>query len=527
MEIFKGAEDFLPVEDANRLRQAVLGSKISLGMKGFGNIRLKQIEEKEEEERSDDGLMKKQTKAEPLKKQKEEVKKDEQVSKENEKPKIEEVFKAKDFNYKSQVFSNLSLIYENEIPNCKCALIINSEKKIEIPLILAVLSSKVITDQYLNDVTSREFHTPVHFFYPVSDSFYQKLNDAIHVKNISLDTEEEIINFACFGKAIGNVEYYAPLNDLCNDKEKSLSKENVLIQLERKIFFNFDIAECQPEIKFLAENFESMKEDLLRLSKNPQYYHIIVSIVSSGSLMLKNEDSLLEFILMINNENSLYETLFDFVLLQYCSMEMVLKLIDFSKQLITNKCIGSIINCFSKRLLHEMATLYPPASINRYSDDGWVDLQDPSLKRGILYEQFLKGNLKIDPSSVSNRGDLFNIVKNGVSNTFSSGDRPNSNIVFSTKNKSQFIVTKYMIQGRSQNNNQMRSWKVEGLKDGQWILLHSQENNQFDENEIKSFDVDVHEPISAVRLQQTAKNSGNSYFLNISHFEVFGKVKLQ
>ena len=151
-------------------------------------------------------------------------------------------------------------------------------------------------------------------------------------------------------------------------------------------------------------------------------------------------------------------------------------MIQYSEDKIFNTInIKSILYCFTRKLTQDKIH-YLYENTTRYTK--YIEYNDcPS--NGILHCENSKGNVILEASSCLD--SLFNIL-NSSNSEYCSNDIPNSWIKASLKNNHGFIINKYMFKGRDGKKNgcnHLQTWKLEGqLKDGSWIELDSQRNQE-------------------------------------------------
>ena len=435
------------------------------------------------------------------------------------------------FQIESNSYTNVLLLSDKEFTNSPCTIHINNSSEIDLSLLVAIASSPVIANELLSDISKRDFYFDVPFINNVSDSLFDKLSQALHMQEVNLN-DEEIMNFALFGQEIGNPDFLLPLKEQFDDLEANLNENNCIESLLKKLAFNLDPSAYSREISLLAENFEQKKDDIYILAKEVKLLPIIRSIVSSPCLKLKNENSLLEFIIQLCHIDNIYEQLFEYVWLEYCSVLSIHHFITYMDRVLdTTKNMRPMLKCMIRRLIESHLPMNPNYFKERHdkpsnNEDDFIYVTDNDPLNGILRREGAKGNVVMKASSTLN-GSVYDIICADSEADFYTNDVPQSWIKASLKNNKPFRITKYMIRGHIGSSNFLQSWKLEGkrVKDNQWIEIDSHENEPFTKLGLKVFSVSCADLLSAVRLTQTSTNVyGNNYF-HINAFDIFGEYE--
>jgi hypothetical protein len=91
---------------------------------------------------------------------------------------------------------------------------------------------------------------------------------------------------------------------------------------------------------------------------------------------------------------------------------------------------------------------------------------------------------------------------------------------------SGYLLRSWKFSG-SYNNENPKSWKMEGSNDGNhWILIDSQSNNDWVTQDWsqKYFPTQTKEAFSYFKFTQTGKNYCGSDYLRFNYFELFGTI---
>ena len=218
-----------------------------------------------------------------------------------------------EFQINSQIYSNISAISDIEITHCICTICINKTNEIHVSLFQAIASSPIITQLLVNDYTQKEFSIDVKFDGEVNELFYQKLEDVLKMKKITLNDDNEIVNFGHFGRAIGNKDFLISFTEKSKELKSTITKENAIEIIKKNVKLFLPISNYQKAIETIAINFEEKSEDLLNIANHKEYFDAIEAIIKNNKLKLSSEDSLLNFVLKLCAIDKEYENLFQYV----------------------------------------------------------------------------------------------------------------------------------------------------------------------------------------------------------------------
>ena len=196
---------------------------------------------------------------------------------------------------------------DKELTNSPCKVHIN-EHEIEVPLILALSCFSCLTNEINIDATQRDFSIDVDFKHPIDHTFIDKLVDILYMRSVTLNTDE-VINLAIFGERVNNRYFLLPYEEQVRSLESTLSLDNCFDIILKKHDFHIDASSCSKEVTLISENFESQKSKLTSIASDITYIPIILSVITSESLKLENEDSLLDFVLSLCSIDREYESL--------------------------------------------------------------------------------------------------------------------------------------------------------------------------------------------------------------------------
>ena len=346
---------------------------------------------------------------------------------------------------------------------------------------------------------------------------------------------------------MGNSDFIQPIVDIYS---KNIENESISVnELIQRIDFKRKISKrlkpekisFDEEINHISKNFYSLstEESFIDWCKDITNITFLEKILSNQNLVIDTEDSLLQFILNLCHENQLFNQLFSYICIEYCSLDCVNSFLQYvNNYFYSIKLCNSdyaIIECLSKRCKYNLKDV-PSKDSKRYNKIKYnilktYNYQENDVRNGILFNENKKQNVIITPSSIYDKQETHNpihLLEMSTDTSFFSQDFENSSITFSLRDKTPFNINKYMIRGNwCDNELQMISWKLEGqlASNNDWVppdLKNYQRN--FTKFEVRVFSIPQSEPLISVKLTQTSPNYNNNNILGISSFEIFGDI---
>ena len=199
----------------------------------------------------------------------------------------------------------------------------------------------------------------------------------------------------------------------------------------------------------------------------------------------------------------------------------------------------SILNCFTKGYLKlhnsckSSKTQLLSLDSKRYKIKPLPYIEGSPLN-GIFNYSYDKNNLLLSASSNNylddpKWGNVYSLIHMKDGTSYVTENKKNSYIEASLKDKSFFVIKKYLIRGNNCSSDcQLQSWVLEGKKydSDNWEKLGSIDNSPIEQYESKVFSVEKALPIQIVRLRQTRPNKSKNNFLYINGFETYGEIIL-
>ncbi|KAK8875627.1 hypothetical protein M9Y10_005797 [Tritrichomonas musculus] len=290
--------------------------------------------------------------------------------------------------------------------------------------------------------------------------------------------QEQHQQFLKYFYLLGNIDECVQLTT-----ENSVDYLLSVIDMESVLQNNYDSCSdvLQKLIEFIASHFEFIdKKELKKLD-----VCTIEEILRNESLKLKDEDSLLEFIMSLNETDETYSNLFEYIQIFNVSKEKFLSFINSNNYSSINSDIWDSIR---SRILTSQSTNFTQKDVKRY----FIGIKEFTFQRGEEFNGIMnylstqtKGNIhdngtiKIDSNSIHNNSrHPKNLVDFGDTNVYQSKDDGDAFISFDFKDK--FVqLSSYSIKSCNSNENgaHLKNWAIELSNEGEnWIEIDRYQN---------------------------------------------------
>jgi hypothetical protein len=326
---------------------------------------------------------------------------------------------------------------------------------------------------------------------------------------------------ASVASELGNFELYFALYDHF--------AETVSVSTFCAQFGNPVSAECFSDLALdcLASHFYELPSDFL----HGLPLSAVVSILSNHCLKIRDEDSLLGFILDHLETKSEHSELLEFVRLEYLTPAGIGHFIKWTSEHFEGlKLTISLWTRITKRL---SLSVTPEQVNDRMQWPGWSFAPKPDCPlEGIIAFLTKKhggnvqdcGIVEISASHANSQHLARNAADLQQQNYFLASSAPNEWLRYDFKDR-RVALTHYSIAAHT-SNCFLRSWVVEGSMDGNdnWIMIDSRTNDTeaSSSHPIPTFAVGDSEAYRFIRLRQTGKNSRGTDCLILFGFEMFG-----
>lgn len=413
---------------------------------------------------------------------------------------------------------------------------------------IADILSPTISNLHFVDESINEFYINTSNNKIPIDEFESKVNDYFKdflsqaLSTTKLDTKQQIY-YSNFFYNLGNIDEYVRLQKEFFSKltiENSIDLLFHLNDFEKATHqtFKSNIEPIQRIISYVSKNFEFInKEKMKKLD-----FDVIEEIISNSSLKLKDEDSLIKFILSLYEIDESYSNLFEYVQFNNLSNEMFT---TFIKSIEFSSINPNIWNLIRPRILSEKQSVnFTNEDIARY----FIDIKEFTCNKGDELNGIMKylekktnGNIndnktiKITSNSIHNSSrHPKNLVDFSSSNVYQSKDDGDAIICFDFK--SMFVqLSSYSILSCNSNDNgaHLKNWVIEVSNDGKlWTEVDRNENSAVLRGPYKCVNFNVLQQTKDffrfIRLRQTGESwwyMGEHNYLTLCSIDFYGKLK--
>lgn len=423
------------------------------------------------------------------------------------------------------------------------SFIVDGKKHFTSRIIADILSPKIRNLHY-TDESIDEFYinTDKSSSEMVGEDYFEEFLQLCTFDNKKLNPEFQEL-FSQYFYKLGNIDEYFRIQ---SDFLALLTPENAIDRLLKvqKIAnsnsdeFNHQQDFMQKLISFIASHFEEFdKENLKRLSID-----FIEEIIQADSLKIADEDSLLQFLIEVYEENPSCSFLFENVIFSNVTEKVLKEFINvFSIENLNSQIWSSICRRLFKSKLKNKLNCKPSRYIEKVPNFKEFKPGEGNEFNGIMRYLTEKtgGNIHvnntIEITSNSYCIHPMNLVDYESDNIFHSKNEKDIFICFDFKDK-LVQVSSYSIKSHpyGPNNGHLANWVIEVSKDGSnWeeIDRHYDDQTLNNSNVIATFDVsnEKNDFYQFVRLKQTGYSwngypNSNSYLFYFYFIEFFGKL---
>jgi hypothetical protein len=393
-------------------------------------------------------------------------------------------------------------------------------QKIECNLFQACFISKAIHRLLMSDRTICKFELEAHEY---SVDICEEFSKFIKSGSLELN-ENNCKDFEFVFRILENEELQKEIDDFEFGKGE-VDINNCISRLENKVRNKCNIDE---ELNFIASHFYMFNSRELERLKNNKI-EVLERILSSENLLLKDEDSLVEFISSLGEE---YSELYDYVEFEFLSVKGIETFLScFSLESIDSILWESIFrrlryevcNCKSWNKRFTSKDVFPYIIGNEF--DGIINFLRKECGGNVHGKRIV---------NITCSGDGYNkcweVAYYGWSDYWVSREMSNSWICFDFKEKS-ISLQHYTLKSGSLTDHYFIQWAIEGSNDGRtWKSLDSQNTKDlcgdFITKAYKCSASNQNEFFRFIRMRQTGKNSIGNFFLWLCNIEFFGRLKI-
>ncbi|EAY16157.1 hypothetical protein TVAG_465450 [Trichomonas vaginalis G3] len=289
--------------------------------------------------------------------------------------------------------------------------------------------------------------------------------------------------------------------------QMKLDKDNCvkLLEFYSDISSNEKITEC---INFISSHFYEINTDQLKSISKKHGIDIFQKIFSNQELVVKDEDSLANFIISLLQESTDFYTLVENIHFELCSE----KTINDFKCLANENNFQNIVNSFADSLIRSRNPNSKDRSINAFET---------------VSNYFGSENVEMTASSYANE---FHGVINKYRNDawFETNNSPNSWVQWKIKQDYAIQPTEYNVRTAPdyrELRGRLQTWKVEGTTiNGDTKVIHEVNNSPLKQGEIRKYEIKTNDEFISFKLTQTGKNDSNGDWLLLDVFDFSGKI---
>ena len=422
------------------------------------------------------------------------------------------------------------------------------DRKMKMDNIFADFISPVVSNLHLSDPTANsiDFTKQINGLTFTDEVF--SLIQLLSKGTLIEIKDEQFFQIQAISVLLGNEELFSLINDkIDNINDSNLDQYLTNLKILSQISPFSNCFNYKSVIDYIASHFSSIDEN--KIISLPQ--NLIYSIISNENLVIDSEDSLLEFIEKIFNQQeeddedddeiiSFYEEIRFNELSENKFNEFIEKL---SASKMTEKLWQNLRKCFYTNMKNQPQQ----ANDNRYSFKRLkfeYDGNESHRFEGIIHHLTEKcggnvadkGIVNVTASSTnSNRLPKNSVDLTNMGNYFQSSNQANSWIKYDFIN-SKVQPTHYSIRNRHDYNGcHLRNWVIEGSNSGgenenEWTVLDSHQNDATLEgqNFSHTFEIKSQQAVKNgyryLRIRQTGPESNNANHLTFSAIEFFGSL---
>lgn len=436
-------------------------------------------------------------------------------------------------------------MYENDF-----TFVVNKESY-KTSRFVADIISPIIRQLHYSDQSINEYHINIQATVTMpntndtnetsSSEYFDEFLQLATFKSIKIDSKRQK-KFAQYFYLLGNFDEFFNIQPSYFD---DFTPENALDRLENiTILFSKNIETVEMKendvikriIDFVSNNFENLdKEKLKKMSPE-----VIEMIISNENLKLSEENSLFQFVLDLYDEDHSNSRLFEYVLFNNVSEELIQIFIQkFDIKYLNTNIWRSI--CF--RLHKSKETI--DVDEKRYGDS--FSVTEFKYEKGKELNGLLRHLTNETGSNIHDNGTIEitsnditsdschpkNLVDYQKDNYYNTNSKGNAFICFDFKEKS-VNLSSYSIKsnGNSDGSNNLRNWVIEVSNNRQeWEETDRRTNDSSlnGNNIIFLFNVQNQNNkfYRFIRLRQTGETSGspNNQYFWFKNIEFYGKMK--
>ncbi|KAK8875937.1 hypothetical protein M9Y10_006115 [Tritrichomonas musculus] len=327
------------------------------------------------------------------------------------------------------------------------------------------------------------------------------------------------------------------IHDLNDDSEITIDNvcDKILIHEKAPIFYS---SQFDRDIEFISTHFFEVKEEdeekLLKLQLST-----IEKIILNDHFQLKSEDQLLHLVNKLYMQNNEASILYDYVLFANLSSDSIAEFIQiFDLDDMSIEIWKSICDRLQQKVENKTTSSPRYSSMQQATEKGkLIQFNGENQLDGII--NFLRKQNKENINSyiditASRVGDtkrypLINIINYEEKEKYThTSNSPNSWICIEFK-ENKIIPSHYTIGSVLAHDNHIKSWVIEGSNDNEVfdkLDEHINCNLMNSRGAVQTFPIKTNKDkeYKFIRIRQTDKAQQGSDYLNLSCFELHGKL---
>ena len=275
----------------------------------------------------------------------------------------------------SEWFQNIQTIFTQQRTQKMFTLIVNNQHSFSIPIEVIVSLSRVISKELSHDFSLEKMNINIDFEEEENVSILQSIFNGVPFASNTSNNEKLQNDLLSIGLAIGNSHLFQPTIDFLNENNnfEAMSISTILDRLRKKQIissYNQQLITFDAEITFLSKHFYNFAEEERFISwcQKENNSDFVEQIISHPNLLLRNEDQLFNFILILCERNKKNQILFKYLFLECCNESSINKLTNYINENNPefNAYQLSLIICLLRRCCTYKPNLYQSFHKNRH-----------------------------------------------------------------------------------------------------------------------------------------------------------------
>lgn len=364
-----------------------------------------------------------------------------------------------------------------------------NEKRYNTPRIIADILSPNVRKLHSTDPTINEIRIDIKSELKgqtLKEDYFEEFLNLVLFKKTTIDLEKQKL-FSKYFYILGNFDEC--LNIYSNHQSIILSIDNIIQHLQAicSMIPFIDMIDIKNAfivemVDFCSSHFEEIDKEKLKGLQ----ISIIEEIIKNDKLRLSDEDSLLNFILSINDNVQTKSNLFEYVLIKNLSEEGLRKFVDhFDIEFFNGSIWHNICDCllFHGKKDHENTKRYIGNIFKKFERKEGSEFEGimrylTNKTGGNIHDN---GTIEITSNSINGNSQIpRNCVDYDNNNNYCSDAKNDSFVCFDFKDRS-IQVSSYSIQSRDDGDagyTHLKNWAIDVKNENEdWIEIDRREND--------------------------------------------------